>query len=107
MVSEGKQADTMKHPVTLLKQVKLDGVWRRYPVVLNRNGTIKADVVLVGDKEVRTADGNFILDWYEDGKRMRQSVGKDAAGALIQRDRKVGNERACRPIPASETCPCR
>jgi integrase/recombinase XerD len=86
----------MKHPVTLLKQVKLDGVWKRYPVVLNRNGSSKADVVLVGDKEVRTADGNFILDWYEDGKRMRQSVGKDAADALIQRDRKVAELEAAR-----------
>jgi integrase/recombinase XerD len=86
----------MKQPVNLLKQVKLDGAWKRYPVVLNRNGSIKADVVLIGGKEVRTADGNFILDWYEDGKRMRQSVGKDAADALIQRDRKVAELEAAR-----------
>jgi integrase len=79
----------MKHPVTLLKQVKLDGVWKRYPVVLNRNGSIKANVVLIGDKEVAAQGGNFILDWYEGGKRMRKSVGKDAADAINQRDRKV------------------
>jgi hypothetical protein len=34
------------------------------------------------------------LTWYEGGKRMRQSVGKDAADALIQRDRKVAELEA-------------
>jgi integrase len=75
--------------VQLIKQVKIDGVWKRYPVVLNRNGSIKTNVVLIGDKEVPAQGGNFILDWYEDGKRMRKSVGKDAADAIIQRDRKA------------------
>ena len=75
--------------VQLIKQVKLDGKWKRYPVVLNKNGTIKTNVVLIGDREVAAQGGNFILDWYEGGKRMRQSVGKDAADALIQRDRKA------------------
>jgi hypothetical protein len=84
----------MKQAVTILRQVKLDGVWKRYPVVFNRNGSIKADVVLIGDKEIRTAEGNFILDWYEGGKRMRKSVGKDAADALIQRNRKVAELEA-------------
>jgi integrase len=90
MVSVG----TMKQTVTLLKQVKLDGVWKRYPVVLNRNGSIKPDYVLVAGKPMHAADGNYVLDWYEGGKRMRQSVGKDAADALIQRDRKVAELEA-------------
>jgi integrase len=84
MVSVG----TMKQTVTLLKQVKLDGVWKRYPVVLNRNGSIKPDHVLVA-KPTHASEGNYILDWYEGGKRMRKSVGKDAADAINQRDRKV------------------
>ena len=75
--------------VQLIKQVKLDGKWKRYPVVLNKNGTIKTNVVLIGDREVAAQGGNFILDWYEGGKRMRKSVGKDAADAINQRDRKV------------------
>jgi integrase len=90
MVSVG----AMKQTVTLLKQVKLDGVWKRYPVVLNRNGSIKPDYVLVAGKPMHAADGNYVLDWYEGGKRMRQSVGKDAADALIQRDRKVAELEA-------------
>jgi len=90
MVSVG----TMKQTVTLLKQVKLDGTWKRYPVVLNRNGSIKPDHVLVAGKPTHAPDGNYILDWYEGGKRMRQSVGKDAADALIQRDRKVAELEA-------------
>jgi integrase/recombinase XerD len=86
----------MKHPVTLLKQVKLDGVWKRYPVVLNKNGTIKPGYVTVAGKPKPAPDGNYILDWYEGGKRLRQSVGKDAADALIQRDRKVAELEAAR-----------
>jgi integrase len=79
MVSVG----AMKQTVTLLKQVKLDGVWKRYPVVLNRNGSIKPDYVLVAGKPMHAADGNYVLDWYEGGKRMRQS-----------RDRKVAELEA-------------
>jgi site-specific recombinase XerD len=75
--------------VQLIKQVKRDGIWKRYPVVLNRNGSIKANVVRVAGKEIAVEDGNFILDWYEGGKRMRKSVGKDAADAIIQRERKA------------------
>jgi hypothetical protein len=47
LVSTMVSVGTMKQTVTLLKQVKLDGVWKRYPVVLNRNGSIKPDHVLV------------------------------------------------------------
>jgi hypothetical protein len=75
--------------VQLIKQVKIDGAWKRYPVVLNKNGTVKTNVVLIGDREVAAQGGNFILDWYEGGKRMRKSVGKDATDALLQRDRKA------------------
>jgi hypothetical protein len=80
--------------IVLLKQVKLDGAWKRYPVVINRNGSIKPDHVLVAGKPTHAPDGNYILDWYEDGKRVCQSVGKDAADALIQRDRMVAELEA-------------
>ena len=73
----------MKQAVTLSGRSRLDGIWKRYPVVLNRNGSIKANVVLIGDKEVAASEGNYILDWYENGKRMRKSVGKDAADAQV------------------------
>src|SRR5580704_14767903 len=89
MVSIGSATDTMKQTVTLLKQVKLDGAWKRYPVVFNRNGSIKPDVVLIDGRPVSGPGGNYMLDWYENSKRMRQSVGKDAADAVLQRDRKV------------------
>jgi integrase len=78
----------MKQAVTILKQVKLDDSWKRYPVVFTRNGSIKADVVQVGDKEIKVEGGTFILDWYENGKRVRLSVGKDAADALAAKKRK-------------------
>src|SRR5579863_10403348 len=96
MVSKGSATATMKQTVTLLKQVKLGGIWKRYPVVLNRNGSIKANVVLMGEREVAAPDGNYILDWYENGKRMRKSVGKDAADAQVAKERKIAELEAAR-----------
>lgn len=79
-----------RNSVQLIKQVKIDGIWKRYPVAINKkNGTIKPNVVMIDGNEVAAPGGNYVLDWYVDGKRMRQSVGKDAVDALIQRDRKV------------------
>jgi integrase/recombinase XerD len=78
----------MKQAVTILKQVKLDSVWKRCSVAFTRSGSIKADVVLVGDKEIKVEGGIFLLDWYEHGKRIRLSVGKDAADALAAKQRK-------------------
>ena len=74
--------------VTLTKLAKIDGKWQRYPVAMNKNGTIKPEYILVAGKPEHSPLGNYILDWYEHGNRIRLSVGKEAAEALAAKQRK-------------------
>lgn len=62
--------------------------WRYCPVALSANGRVKPDVVLVDGKEERHAKGAYYIDWRENGKRVRLSVGKHAADANARRLRK-------------------
>src|SRR5499425_1762982 len=62
---------------------------KRYcPVVLSANGRVKPDLVLVNGKEERHTEGAYYLEWREGSKRVRLSVGKDAADASTRRLRK-------------------
>lgn len=71
--------------VNLTKYVRCSGTKRYCPVILTSNGKVKPDVVLVDGKEERHPEGSYYLDWTEDGKRFRRSVGKNAADALARR----------------------
>jgi len=46
---------------TIYKYVRLKGGWRYCPAALYANHTIKADVVIVGGKEEKHAEGNYYL----------------------------------------------
>jgi integrase len=72
----------------LTKRVQLARGWRYCPVVLSANGRVKPDVVIVDGKEERHPGGSYYLEWYEGAKRVRLSVGKDAADASARRQRK-------------------
>jgi integrase len=62
---------------------------KRYcPVVTGPNGRIKPDWVMVTDRQEKHPEGAYYLDWNEDGKRRRVSVGNDAAAAYSIRSRK-------------------
>lgn len=74
--------------VNLTKLAKLDGKWQRFPVVWNANGSVKAEYVLVNDRPFHAPDGAYCLDWYENGKRLRLSVGTDASDAKQAKDDK-------------------
>ena len=79
----------MNREVNLTKRVQLPGRGLRYcSVVLSANGRIKPDRVLVDDREQRHPEGAYYLEWYEGSKRIRLSVGKDAADASARRQRK-------------------
>jgi integrase len=49
---------------------------------------VKPDVVVVNGKEERHHEGAYYLEWREGAKRVRLSVGKDAADASARRLRK-------------------
>jgi hypothetical protein len=60
---------------------------RHCPVVLAANGRMRPDVVLANGAPERHTDGTYYLEWREAPKRVRLSVGKDAADAGARRQR--------------------
>jgi integrase/recombinase XerD len=57
-------------------------------VGLSANGRVKPDLVIVNGEQERHAEGAYYLEWRENGRRVRLSVGKDAADASARRLRK-------------------
>ena len=77
----------MNKEVNLTKRVRTPDGPRYCPVVLSANGRVKPDWVLVDGREERHPEGSYYIEWYEGSKRIRRSVGKDAASASAQRHR--------------------
>src|SRR5271169_3744299 len=78
----------MHREVNLTKRVQTPQGMRYCAVVLSANGRVKPDVVLVNGKPERHTEGAYYIEWHDDGKRIRLSVGKDAADASARRLRK-------------------
>jgi integrase/recombinase XerD len=74
--------------VNLTKRVQTPHGWRYCRVVLSANGRVKPDVVVVNGKEERHPEGAYYLEWRDGSKRIRLSVGKNAADAGARRQRK-------------------
>ncbi len=77
-----------RYSVHLTKRVQTPDGLRYCPVVMSANGRIKSDLVIVNGKEERHSEGAYYLEWREDGKRVRLSVGKEAQNAAARRVRK-------------------
>jgi len=78
----------MNREVNVTKRVQTGKGPRYCAVVLSANGRVKPDVVLVSGKPERHTEGAYYLEWREGTKRVRLSVGKDAADASARRLRK-------------------
>jgi hypothetical protein len=93
----------MHREVNLTKRIRTGTGLRYCPVVLSANGRIKPDAVLVNGKPERHPEGAYYIEWHGDGKRIRLSVGKDAADASAMRLRKETelNEGVWRSEPAT------
>ena len=81
-------ANTQSKEVNLTKRVKTSNGTRYCPVVLSANGRVKPDFVIVNGQPERHTEGAYYLEWRENGRRVRLSVGKDAADATAHRQRK-------------------
>jgi integrase/recombinase XerD len=81
-------ANTQSKEVNLTKRVKTNNGTRYCPVVLSANGRVKPDFVIVNGQPERHAEGSYYLEWRENGRRVRLSVGKDAADAAARRQSK-------------------
>src|SRR5438270_3121277 len=75
----------MNCTVNLTKRVQTSKGLRYCPVVLAANGRVRADLVIINGQEERHAEGAYYLEWWEGTKRVRLSVGKDAADASARR----------------------
>jgi integrase/recombinase XerD len=74
--------------VNVTKRILTAKGMRYCPVKLAANGRIRPDVVMVNGKEERHPEGAYYLEWRDGAKRVRLSVGKDAADANARRLRK-------------------
>jgi len=81
-------ANTQSKEVNLTKRVKTNNGTRYCPLVLSANGRVKPDFVIVNGQPERHAEGSYYLEWRENGRRVRLSVGKDAADAAARRQSK-------------------
>jgi integrase/recombinase XerD len=59
--------------VNIVKTVKAGDKWVTAPVV-ERNGKLVRDHVLIQGKDEHHPEGRYYLDWYEEGKKRRQAV---------------------------------
>jgi integrase/recombinase XerD len=80
--------NTQSKEVNLTKRVQTSNGLRYCPIVLSPNGRVKPDLVIVNGQPERHPEGAYYLEWREGGKRVRLSVGKDAADANARRLRK-------------------
>jgi integrase/recombinase XerD len=78
----------MHREVNLTKRIRTRAGLRYCPVVVSANGRVKPDAVLVNGKSERHPEGAYYIEWHDNGKRIRLSVGKDAADASAMRLRK-------------------
>jgi integrase/recombinase XerD len=74
--------------VNLTKRVQTPLGMRYCRAVLSSNGRVKPDHVHVNGHIERHPEGAYYLEWRENGRRIRLSVGKDAADAATRRLRK-------------------
>src|SRR5437016_8515863 len=77
----------MNKRANLLKHVKGASGWRYYPVVWLRNGSVRPNHVLVNGKVEHHQEGFNSIEWYENGRRRRQAVGKEASEAQATLER--------------------
>jgi hypothetical protein len=74
--------------VNLTKRVSTPLGFRYYPVVTSANGRVKPDWVLVNGAEEKITGGSYYLEWRENNRRVRLSVGKIATTAVSRKMRK-------------------
>jgi hypothetical protein len=63
---------------------------------------VKPDLVILNGQQERHPEGAYYLEWRENGRRVRLSVGNDAADASARRQRKKRN--SMQPTTVSLCC---
>jgi integrase len=61
--------------------------WKRFAVILSKNGRVKTGWISEGGREVQYPEGRFQVRTFEGSKRVWKNAGLDATDALAMRDR--------------------
>jgi integrase len=73
----------MNRTLTLVRYAAVEGKgWRRGAVVLNKNGKLKADLMMSGGREVHCPTGRYQLRKYEGARPVYIDLGNDPTDAL-------------------------
>jgi integrase/recombinase XerD len=94
----------MHREVNLTKRVLTPLGMRYCAVVVSANGRVKPDAVLVNGRPERHPEGAYYIEWHDNGRRRRLSVGKDAADASsmrLQKETELNNGDATVPEMAA------
>ena len=60
--------------VNIVKKIRVNGAWK-LASVLERNGKIVRDHVLISGHDEHHPEGAYYLEWYQEGRRRRRAVG--------------------------------
>ena len=74
--------------VNIIKYVKTDSAWRFAPAAKTKTGHIRWDYVVIAGKEEHHPEGNYFIEWRENGARRRKSVGAIPSDVLAEAQRK-------------------
>ena len=61
--------------VNIVKKIRVNGAWK-LASVLERNGKIVRDHVLISGHDEHHPEGAYYLEWYQEGRRRRRAVGE-------------------------------
>jgi integrase len=75
----------MNKTVNLTKRVKTPNGPRYCTVARSANGRIKANFVEIAGRQEHHPEGSYYIEWWNGGKRLRRSVGKNALAAEAKR----------------------
>ena len=59
--------------VNIVKMIKVDEKWT-FASAVERSGRVVRDHVLVGGRDEHHPEGRYYLDWYEHGRKRRQTA---------------------------------
>jgi hypothetical protein len=69
----------MANSVALVRRVKTDNGWRRYPVAYGKTAGFGFGYVQVVDKQVFFEQGSYELRWYQNRQPRYESAGEIAS----------------------------
>jgi integrase/recombinase XerD len=75
MSATAAQANSYASRVNIIKKVKVGKSWRFAQLLEDGRGHIRWDHVVIDGEDQVHKEGAYYLDWYQDGRRKRESVG--------------------------------